>query len=59
MTEMAEDIETEALFDAGRERFEKHFEQLRSRAAHAGIQTKFEVAFGHPAEQILYHADQW
>jgi len=57
--EPAEDLETEALFDSGRERFAKLFEHLRARAAHAGLQAEFEVAFGHPAEQILYHADQW
>ena len=58
-SEPAEDIETEALFDSGRERFAKQFEPLRVRAAAAGVELECEVGFGHPAEQILYHADQW
>jgi nucleotide-binding universal stress UspA family protein len=57
--EPAEDIETEALLESGQERFTRDFEHLRSRASQAGIAASFEVAVGHPAEQILYHADQW
>jgi nucleotide-binding universal stress UspA family protein len=55
--EPPEDVETEALLDAAQERFNKQFEKLRVRAQAAGIKTSFEVCVGHPAEQILYHAD--
>jgi nucleotide-binding universal stress UspA family protein len=57
--EPAEDIETEALLESGQERFDKHFERLRKRVADAAVKTDFEVAVGHPAEQILYHADRF
>lgn len=55
--EPPEDVETEALLDAGQERFGKAFEGLRSRASAAGVGATFELAAGHPAEQILYHAN--
>ncbi|HUN94058.1 MAG TPA: universal stress protein [Burkholderiaceae bacterium] len=57
--EPAEDVETEALMETGQERFAKDFDRLRSRASQAGVGAGFEVSVGHPAEQILYHADQW
>jgi nucleotide-binding universal stress UspA family protein len=57
--EPAADVETEALLEAGQERFEKDFERLKARAAASGVKTTFEVSVGHPAEQIIYHADQF
>lgn len=57
--EPAEDVETEALLESGQERLTKDFEPLRARASQAGVAAEFEVAVGHPAEQILYHADHW
>jgi len=57
--EPPEDIETEALLEAGQERYEKQFALLRAKAAAAGLGARFEVSAGHPAEQILYHADNW
>ena len=56
--EPMEDVETEALLESGQERFDKLFESLRKRATDAAVKAEFEVAVGHPAEQILYRADQ-
>jgi nucleotide-binding universal stress UspA family protein len=55
--EPPEDVETEALLESAQEHFNQQFEALRRRAAAAGIDAQFEVSVGHPAEQILYHAD--
>lgn len=54
-----EDVETEALLESAQDHFEKLFAALAARAAIAGVKPAFEVASGHPAEQILYHADGW
>jgi nucleotide-binding universal stress UspA family protein len=56
--EPMEDIETEAFLESGQERFDTSFAGLRKLASDAGVRADFEVAVGHPAEQILYHADQ-
>ena len=55
--EPREDVETEALLESAQEHFEDDFAKLRKKADAARLSAKFEVAVGHPAEQILYHAD--
>lgn len=57
--EPPEDVETEALLESAQARFEQQFAALRQKAAAIGQTPLFEVAAGHPAEQILYHADSW
>jgi nucleotide-binding universal stress UspA family protein len=57
--EPPEDVETGALLESAQERFEKQFAALRARAATVEVPVVFEVAAGHPAEQILYRADSW
>jgi nucleotide-binding universal stress UspA family protein len=57
--EPPEDLETEALLESAQDRFEKQFTALRAKATSAGATPAFEVSAGHPAEQILYHADSW
>jgi nucleotide-binding universal stress UspA family protein len=54
-----EDVETEALLESARDHFEKLFVGLRAKATANGVTPGFEVSAGHPAEQILYHADSW
>lgn len=56
--EPPEDVETEALLESGQERVEKEFEHLKGRAESAAVHPRFKVAVGHPAEQILYRADE-
>ncbi len=55
--EPPEDVETEALLESAQERFERQFANLRENAAAKSVTPQFEVSVGHPAEQILYHAD--
>lgn len=57
--EPPEDVETEALLESAQGHFDKQFAPLRAKAAASGISPAFEVSAGHPAEQILYHADRW
>ena len=52
------DVETESLVDSGTEYYEKSFANLREKAAQVGITPRFEVAVGHPAEQIIHKADE-
>lgn len=56
--EFAEDVETEAILESAQEHYEKQFASLKEQAAAQGFQSRFEVAVGHPAEQIIYHAEQ-
>ena len=55
--EPAEDVETEALLESAQEHFKTRFEDLRKKADARKASVTFEVAVGHPAEQILYRAD--
>lgn len=55
--EPAGDVETEALLESWQDRFDEDFERLSARAAASGVKAAFEASVGHPAEQILFHAD--
>jgi nucleotide-binding universal stress UspA family protein len=57
--EPPEDVETEALLESAQEHFESGFAMLKAKADAARVIAKFDVAVGHPAEQILYHADSF
>ena len=56
--EPPEDVETEALVESDREHYEQQFTTLRQRVSEAGLSARFEVAVGHPAEQIVYQAER-
>lgn len=56
--EPPEDVETEALLEMAQDRFKTDFERLRTCTSAAGVVATFEVSAGHPAEQLLYYADQ-
>jgi nucleotide-binding universal stress UspA family protein len=55
--EIGDDVETEAVIENSREHHRKLLEPLRKKAAQGGVNAHFEVAVGHPAEQIVSHAD--
>jgi nucleotide-binding universal stress UspA family protein len=55
--EPADDVETEAEIERAQEHFERGFKTLRDRAQSQGIIPEFEVAVGHPAEQIVHYAE--
>lgn len=57
--EPPEDVETQALLESAQDHYQKQFTALRVKATAARVAPGFEVCTGHPAEQILYHADSW
>ena len=57
--EFGEDVETEAVIENSREYHKKMLAPARQLiAASGGIKAHFDVAVGHPAEQIIYYADR-
>jgi nucleotide-binding universal stress UspA family protein len=56
--EIGDDVETEAVIENSREHHRRLLAPLRKKAAQEGVEAQFEVAVGHPAEQIIYYADQ-
>jgi len=55
--EPADDVETEAVIENATEYFEKQFADLSEKVKAAGVTAKFEIAVGHPAEQIVHRAE--
>jgi nucleotide-binding universal stress UspA family protein len=55
--EIGDEVESEAVIENSREHHRRLLAPLRKKAAQEGVKAHFEVAVGHPAEQILYHAD--
>ena len=57
--DFGEDVETEAIIENSRNYHQGLLAPVKRRIeAGGGIQAHFEVAVGHPAEQIIYHADR-
>lgn len=56
--EPPEDLETEATVEAARDHYEKLFAPMRSLASGQGVEARFEVVVGHPAEQIVFRAER-
>ena len=56
--EVGDDVETEAVIENSRHYHRRMLAELRSSIAAKGVKTHFEVAVGHPAEQIIYDADR-
>lgn len=56
--EFAEDVETEAVLENAQEHYEQLFIRLKEQAAAQGVQLFCDVVVGHPAEQIIYRAEQ-
>jgi nucleotide-binding universal stress UspA family protein len=56
--EIGDDVESEAVIENSRSYLEKLLQALRRRAGEAKVKAHFEVAVGHPAEQIIYYADR-
>jgi len=57
--EFAEDVETKALMENARARFDREIEELSPRAHNVGITPRIVVRVGHPAEQIIAAAEEW
>jgi nucleotide-binding universal stress UspA family protein len=56
--EIADDVEGEAVIETSRAYHAKLLAPLRREVASTGVKGHFEVAIGHPAEQLIYHADR-
>jgi nucleotide-binding universal stress UspA family protein len=56
--DFSEDVETEALVENSRAWHEKLLAPLKQRVAAQAIPVRFEVAVGHPAQQIIFRADR-
>ena len=56
--EVGDDVETEAVIENSRKYHRRMLAELRSSVAAKGVKTHFEVAVGHPAEQIIFDADR-
>ena len=55
--EVGDDIETEAVIENSLRHHRALLDELSAETSKAGIKAHFEVAVGHPAEQIMHHAD--
>ena len=56
--EIGDDVETEAVIENSREYHRKLLVPLQRKTDQAGVKGYFEVAVGHPAEQIISNADR-
>jgi nucleotide-binding universal stress UspA family protein len=52
------EVETEEMIAQGRRHCSHLLQPLKARLANDAIKTTFEVAVGHPAEQIVRYAEQ-
>lgn len=55
--DFAEDVETEALIERGRETLQASMQPPAARAAAGGVACVTEIVVGHPAEQIVLYAE--
>jgi len=56
--EVADDVETEAVIENSRNYHRRMLAELRSAVTDKNVKVHFEVAVGHPAEQIIFDADR-
>ena len=57
-SEVGDDVETEAVIEHSRQYHRRLLAELKTSVATKSVKAHYEVAVGHPAEQIIYHADQ-
>ena len=56
--DIGDDVETEAGIENSRAYHRRLLAELKPSVATKGVKAQYEVAVGHPAEQIMYHADK-
>lgn len=56
--DFGDDVETEAILENSQRHYGQLLEHLKPKALAEGVTATFEVAVGHPAEQIIYHAEE-
>jgi len=57
-SEVGDDVETEAVIEHSRQYHRRLLAELKTSVATKGVKAHYEVAVGHPAEQIIYYADR-
>jgi len=57
--DFGEDVETEAIIENSRSWHQRTLAPVKQLVAPSGVKAVYEVAVGHPAEQIIYHADRY
>lgn len=56
--EVADEVETEAVIENSRKYHRRMLEKLKAALAAKKLKAHLEVAVGHPAEQIIHHAQR-
>src|SRR5574341_1374505 len=56
--DIGDDVESEAVIENSRQYHRRMLAELKAPASAKGVTAHFEVAVGHPAEQIIYDADR-
>ena len=51
-------VETQAVLDTATEYYKERFKGLKQKAQEAGVEPRFEIKVGHPAEQIVLLANE-
>ncbi len=57
--EFGSEVETEAVTANSKKHYRQILKPLFEVAAAASVVAQFEVAVGHPAEQVVRHAEKW
>ena len=57
--EFAEEVETRAVIENARNRFDQEIANLQTQARASGIEPVPHTCVGHPAEQIIAVAERW
>jgi nucleotide-binding universal stress UspA family protein len=55
--EIGDEVETEAVIENSRRFHRRLLEELESDVSGNAVKVTYEVAIGHPAEQLIYRAD--
>lgn len=56
--DVTDDVETEAIVESGVRQCRRQLDAAKARLAGTPIQAQYEIAVGHPAEQIVLYAER-
>ncbi len=56
--DFGDDVETEAIIENSRNWHQRTLTPVKHQIGASGVKAVYEVAVGHPAEQIIFHADR-
>ena len=55
--EFGDEVETEAVIENSKKHYHRILAPLKAQASSQGVRLHFDIAVGHPAEQIIRHAE--